>query len=139
MNTKRWISASIAVFIAGFILEFLAHQVLLKGQYEPYKTLFRPEEQMTSVFIWVLLGAILVSFLFCFIFAKGYEARGLGEGVRYGIYVSLFVVIPQSLFQYAIYPFPGKLAFFWIIIGTIEMIIYGIIASLIYKKPVQAA
>lgn len=46
------------------------------------------------------------AFFFTFIFAKGYEGKGVIEGIRYGIYNTLFTSSVSSFGQFIIYPIP---------------------------------
>ena len=59
------------------------------------------------------------------------------EGVRYGLIIGLFFLIPSAFGQYATYPIPFSLAVQWFVYGLIEFIIFGIIAAVIYKPAVE--
>jgi hypothetical protein len=48
--------------------------------------------------------------LSCFIFTKGYEGNGIGEGVRFGLLIGLFMFIPMAIDQFVVYPITGELA-----------------------------
>jgi hypothetical protein len=76
---------------------------------------------------------LVMSFLFVYIFIKGYEGKGILEGLRYGIWIGLFMNLPSAFGQYAIYPVPFSLAIQWFIYGMIEFIILGLVAAAIYK------
>ena len=86
--------------------------------------------------------SFFLMFFFVLIFAKGYEARGILEGVRYGFYIGMLFVFVMSFNQFAVYNIPYTLVWYWIILGIIQMIINGIVAALVYKprsSPVPAA
>ena len=82
---------------------------------------------------------VFASFLFVFIFTKGYEGKGIGEGVRYGIIIGLFATIPMSFGSYSVMPMTFSLALGWFIYGMIEYIILGIVVALLYKPTIPAA
>jgi hypothetical protein len=134
MNTKKFILASLAVFITGMILDFIVHGLILKGAYESLTSVWRAD--MNS-FMWIMyVGSLLFSFLFVYIFSKGYEGKGMMEGVRFGFIIGLIMVFTSSFGQYSMYPIPFSLAIQWFIYGMVEFIILGIVAAVIYK-PVQ--
>ncbi|OHD64070.1 MAG: hypothetical protein A2176_08640 [Spirochaetes bacterium RBG_13_51_14] len=74
-----------------------------------------------------------LSILFTYIFTKGYENRGIMEGVRYGLIIGLLMDGIGSFGQYMVYPIPLTLALQWFVYGVIRFIILGIIVSLIYR------
>ncbi len=132
MNIGRWIIASIVVLIIFFALEFLFHTVCLRSLYEQTSNLWKEDMNKGLMFLSQIIGA----FLFCFIYTKGYEGKGsgIGEGLRFGFWIGLFVTVPMALGTYSVMPIPGKLAFYWFIMGMIEFLIAGLFVGLIYKK-----
>ena len=130
MNVKRFIGASIVVFLAFEVIDAIVHMGILGKTYESMP-IWRPD--MMSK-IWIMhLGALILAFLFTYIFIKRYENKGIAEGIRYGIVIGLFANIPYGFFSYATYPLPFSLCLQWFIYGMIEFIICGIIAAAIYK------
>jgi hypothetical protein len=131
MNVKRFIGASIAVFFSFEIIDAVVHMVILKKAYEALGPIWRPD--MMSL-LWIFhVGSLILAFLFTYIFVKGYENKGIAEGVRYGIIIGLFANIPYAFYEYAMFPLPLSLCVQWFIYGMIEFIICGIIAAGIYK------
>ena len=131
MNTKRFIAASIAVFIVNQICDFIVHGAILGKTYEALQNIWRPD-MMSKM--WILyITSFIFSFLFVYIFIKGYENKGIAEGVRFGIITGLFMNVIGMFNQYAIYPVPLTLAVQWFIFAMIQFIIYGITAALIYR------
>jgi hypothetical protein len=129
MSKKLWIGF-IAVFVAGFILDYIIHQVLLSGLYEETAHLWRPEEEMKMGLM--IVTGIFFAFFFTLIFSKGYEGKGILEGIRYGFYVAMMVVLPMAYGTYSYMDIPYSLALQWFIYGTIELIILGIVLALVY-------
>jgi hypothetical protein len=132
MNIKRFILASIAVFVVIQAIDWLVHGALLSKWYMEIQGLWRPD--MMNLMWVMMLGSLFFSFMFVFIFVKGYEGKGTMEGVRYGLYVGLLVMVTGSLGQYAMYPIPLGMALIWLVYGIIEMIIAGGVAAAIYRK-----
>ncbi len=103
---------------------------------EEVKPLFRPQEVLEST-QWIRLFTELVwAFFFTFIFVKGYENKGIMEGIKFGIYIGLFYSFVWAYQTYWTYPFPYSLVFQWFIFGLIQCVILGVVAAIIYKpKP----
>ena len=131
MNTKRFVIGSIVVFVCFQVLDFIFYGIILKGSLEAVPYLWRPDMAQK---MWIMyLTGLAVSFLFVYIFIKGYENKGLMEGLKYGIIVGLFMSIPACLSSYALYPMPFSLAAKWFIVMMIEVVIGGLITAAVYK------
>ncbi len=133
MNTKKWIITSIVIFVVDQILSYLFHGVFMSGVYEQTAHLWRPMEEMNRLMWMGWLTGLVWSFLFVYIFAKGYEGRGIMEGVRYGLLIGVFFSLPMSLGTYMSMPITGGIATAWFLYGVIEITILGILAAWLYK------
>lgn len=131
MNIKRFIIASLAVFISFEILDFIIHSVILMNAYESLEHIWRPD-MMDKMWI-MYLTALFFSFMFVYIFTKGYEGKGWIEGARFGLIIGLLMLVVGIFNQYVVFPIPLSLTIQWLIYGLIEYIIIGIVAALIYK------
>ena len=89
MNTSRYVIGSLAVFVYIFLFEFLYHGMFLTSQYMLVEQLMRPEPEFFGLFHWIIIGELLMAFFFCLIFIKGYEGKGIGEGVRFGLLIGI--------------------------------------------------
>jgi len=131
MNKKRLIIAGIVIFIAVQFFDFIEHGLILRGAYQATMNIWRMD--MNSV-MWIMyVTALIFSFLFVYIFIKGYEGKGIVEGIRYGLLIGLLMTGINIFGQYVIYPIPFNLAIQWFIYDMIRFVIYGIIVSAIYK------
>jgi magnesium-transporting ATPase (P-type) len=138
MNTKKLWGAVAVVFVILEITNYLIHGVMLSSTYssEGVKEIFRPEEEMMSK-MWIMWITDLVwSFFFVFIFVKGYQNKGIIEGVRYGIYIALFMSFTYAYGSYVMYPLPYSLIFQWFLVGLFQCILLGIVTAAIYKPKV---
>ena len=131
MNVKRLLLAALAVFVSFQILDYVIHMLILSADYEAIASVWRTN-MMDMMWIMYISGIIL-SLLFVYIFTKGYQGKGIMEGIRYGLLIGVLMMVVGSLNQYVIYPVPIELAIKWIIFGLIEFMIAGIITALIYK------
>ena len=107
MNVKRFIVASLAVYVASLALGYLVHGVILRPTYDSLKNVWRPDMQSKMWIEW--LDGFIVSFLFTYIFTKGYQGGGIMEGLRFGFLIGLFVSIPMAYGTYMIIPIPYSL------------------------------
>jgi len=141
MNQKKFWIAFIVIFIVYEITNFIVHALILGSTYmsEEVALLFRPPAVLDST-MWLRLFTELVwSFFFTFIFVKGYENKGVMEGIKFGIYIGLFYSFVWAYQSYWMYPMPYSLALQWFIFGLIQCIILGILAAMIYKpKPAES-
>ncbi len=132
MNIKRFVIASIAVFVIIQAIDWLVHGVLLASWYQEIKGLWRPDMMN---FMWLMmLGCLFFSFMFVFIYVRGCEGRGLAEGARYGLLIGLLMYVSGTVGQYAMYPIPFGMAMIWLGYGVMEMVIAGLAAAAIYKN-----
>ena len=140
MNTKRWLLASLAVLVAHDVMEMIIHGGIMSGSYMEIASVWRPEaEMMSKMWIIYILTPLFFSPAFVYIFIKGYEGRGIGEGIRFGLVVGLMISVPMAYNQYTVYPIPYIMAFQWFVYTLIEFIILGIVAAAIYKPAEEAA
>ncbi len=138
MKGRFWLSV-LVVFVAYTIIEFILHTQILSGAYEATKELWRPEEEMNQMMGIMWIGTLVFSFFFVFLFSKGYEGKGIGEGLRFGFYIGLMFAVPMALATYSCMPVTGGLAAAWLIGGVVENIVAGVLLSLVYKpKPAVA-
>jgi hypothetical protein len=131
MNIKRFLIATLAVFIVYVAINFLIHSVILMGTYESLKNIWRPDMMEKMWVMWIVY--IGFAFLFTFIFTVGYEGKGWLEGLRYGLYIGLLLNGVSAFTEYAVYPLPFTLVIQWFVYGVIQITICGIAAALIYK------
>ena len=132
MKIWKFFVTSLVVFIVFEVLEYIQHMVILKGAYETLTSVWRPEAEMNSL-LWLLYVLSFLFFLvFVYIFSKGYEGKGIMEGVRYGLIIGLVIVLGCLFRHYIYYPLPFDLVLKWVIFGLIEFIIAGIVLAAMY-------
>ena len=133
MNIKRWVLASLSVFLVFEILDSIVHMVFLSRAYQnpAIVTLWRAD--MMSLMWLMYVSTLVLSFVFVYIFSKGYEGKGVIEGVRFGLVFGVIMAFVAIVNQYVVYPIPLALAVQWFIYGMIEFVCVGIVAALVYK------
>jgi multisubunit Na+/H+ antiporter MnhC subunit len=84
--------------------------------------------------MWVqFVTAAFFTFFFIYIFVRGYQDRGIMEGVRFGLIIWAFISIPSIYGQYMVYPLPYSLILQWLVYDLVTLVIMGILVSLLYK------
>lgn len=131
MNVKKLLIASGAVYIVYMLLDYVIHAVVLMGAYEATSSVWRPMEEMKMSV--TLLRVLVYSLLFVYIFTKGYEGKGVVEGLRYGLLIGLIIWIPHAYTFYNVLPIPYSLALQWWVYGTIQSMICGAVIAMLYK------
>lgn len=129
-NTGRFLAGGFAIFLIFQICDFIIHRILLADYYSSLSEIWRPD-MMSLMWLMYPVG-IVFSFLLMFIFIKGYEDRGILEGVRFGLMMGLVTVGMGALYQYVVYPLPFSLIIQWFGYGLAEFILAGIAAAAIY-------
>jgi len=138
MNKRFWMAFA-ACWVAGQAFNFVAHGVLMEPSYQALASLWRPKEVMDSMMWIMFLSSAVLVFLFCFIFTKGYEGKGIMEGVRYGVLIALLAAVPQAVDAYVIYPIPFTLTIKWAAIGLAHYTLLGAVLAAIYKPDAPKA
>jgi len=136
MNTKRWLLASVGVFVVIAVMESFIHGVLLSDMYRATASVWRAKPEMQQM-MWIFWAGYLVfAPFFALIYVKGYEKGkpGLGQGIRCGLYVGAMLSVMQSFGWYVILPIPFVLAFYWFVALLVEFIAAGAAAGLVYRE-----
>jgi hypothetical protein len=129
---KKVLIGAVVVFVILEVLDMLIHGVILGSVYATIPNVWRPD-MMDKM--WVLhIVKVVVSFFFALIFSKGYEGKGIIEGVRYGLYVGLMMGVGMAYGTYAMIAIPYSLALQWFIFAVFEYIIAGVGLTLVYGK-----
>ena len=134
MSKKIWIGF-IAVFLTTQVIEGFVDLMFLGPIYVSFSQIWRPIAEMK---LWMLpVTGMFFSYFFVYIFSKGYERKGILEGVRYGLYVALMVALPTAYGNYALMQIPYSLALQWFIFRTFEYVIAGAILSVVFMLKID--
>lgn len=136
MDTKKYLIASIVVFVVYSALAILIHQLLLAADYTQatLAAALRSEQAFLQRMPMLYLGNLIFALAFCFIYARGYEAAKswLGQGLRYGLLVGTLVA-PFAITEYVVYPVPGALLLKWLAFGYLQVVLAGLAGAAIYR------
>ena len=129
---KKVLIGTIVVFVILEALDMIIHGVILGSVYATMQNVWRPDMMQK---MWILhIVKIVVAFMFTFLFSKGYEGKGLMEGVRYGFYIGLMLSMGYAFGSYVSFRISHQIALQWFIYAMFEYIIAGIGVALVFGK-----
>jgi cytochrome bd-type quinol oxidase subunit 2 len=133
MNKKLVISIVVA-FVLGMVAGFVVHGGILHAEYARLSNLMRTEEAAHQLMGLMLLAQLCWATGFCWIYARGREAKPWpGQGLRYGIAVSLLAVVPMYLTYYVVMPFPSDLVAQQIVFDALCTIVIALVVAWINR------
>lgn len=90
MPNKRFVISWIAVFVTLMVSGFIVFAVLLASFLEANSggMAFRADGE--ELFQWILAGNALIAYAFVWIYDRGNDGTGVGQGLRYGLAMGVF-------------------------------------------------
>jgi hypothetical protein len=136
MEPKKLLAAVVVGYIILMGLGYLIHEVWLMPMYQQYATIWRLEEAMRHK-MWInWVGQLLFTVVFAWVYTRGVEDKPwVAQGMRYGIVMTLLVVIPAVCSEYVVYPIPYTLALEWMLAGAVQLLVLGVIVAGFCRKP----
>jgi hypothetical protein len=135
--TKKFWMAFVAVFVAAEILSYVVYGLIMGPPFKALQNVWRSD---ADSLMWIYPVITLVgSFFFTFIFTKGYEGKGIMEGIRYGLYIGIWLSIGMAYGTYAMVAIPYGLTLEWFLLGIASNVVLGIVVSLVYGSKSKPA
>lgn len=128
---RRIAIASIAVFFAWAVLDFVIHGVLLGATYASQPELWRPQAEMDIALIYVSVAVAAVAF--CWIYGALVSPRSMTVGVKYGIAWGIGLGVGMGYGTYAVMPIPYPMALTWFLGTVVEAAVAGVLVGAIIK------
>jgi len=104
MNTGKYVVASVVAAVWMLLYGFVMNTIVLKDFWASMalsEGMMRPENEQV---MWAIVVSCLAQALALgYVFIRGYENRGVGEGFRFGLLVAWFIAAVYLLF-FAIQP-----------------------------------
>jgi len=133
---KKLVLAFVAVFVTWFVGSFVVHGFLLHDDYAGLSNFMRPEADAQQYFPLMILAHVFLAAAFVWIYSRGVEAGPwLPQGLRYGLAVAFLGVVPTYIIYYVVQPMPGALVCKQIVFDGILLLINGVVAAAVYRKP----
>ena len=132
MNIQRFAAAVVAVYLVLWALAIGLFDYALAAQLVGLKAVFRPEVEMNQLVIWTAGGHFLQVLVFCYIFLKGYEQKGVMEGVRYGLLIGLLFATTDLTWRAGL-PIDTGTTIAWALADLIMWTVGGAVLAAIYR------
>ena len=130
--SKRLLIHSGVVFLVFAIYGFVVHGIMLEDIYAQAPGLWRPQAETEALIHWILIANAIMAVAFSMIFAKGYENRGLGEGLRFGLLIGIFLGSVNLIF-YAVQPSTLNLTIITFLADVGMTVAGGLALAAVYK------
>lgn len=131
MNKQRYVISVLVMFVFVFFYDFLVHGFLLNDIYAQTKELWRPEEEY-NMFV-MTMSQLGFSAVLAYIFTLNYEGKGIGEGIRFGLYMGMLLGVIE-IGKYSYMPIPMVLMLSWVLAALLIGLGSGVVLSLVYKR-----
>jgi hypothetical protein len=138
MDSKRMMLAMAMVFVVLVLAGFLIHAVWLGPTYQSMRdsgfSLRAPDAVQHRLWL-IWFGDLLYAIFFVWVYNRGREEKPwVGQGIRYGVLMTLFTIVPSELTEYAVYNLPHMLVVKWMAAGGVVLVILGLLVAAIGQK-----
>ena len=136
MELKKLALAVVVGYVVLVGLSSLIHDFWLLPIYRQNENLWRAEIVVTDK-RWVMwVGQFIFTVVFAWIYTRGVEAKPwVGQGLRFGILMTLLAVVPAACTQYVFYPIRYTLALRWMVAGAVQLVALALIVAWSFRKP----
>jgi hypothetical protein len=137
MNT-RFVVSVVVIWILSMVLSGVLHGMILGPDYARLAALgvYRTPDSARELMAFMWLANLLFAVGFTWIYRAGRDARPwLGQGVRFGVAVSLLYTVPTYMIYYVVQPTPSDLAAKQAVLGSLMTIVLGVVAAFVNRDP----
>jgi predicted membrane channel-forming protein YqfA (hemolysin III family) len=129
-----------ALTVLSLLIGFLVHAALLGPEYAKLASLFRTPADAEGHFPYMILAHVFIGIGMTWVYRRGREAKPwLAQGVRFGLALSVLIVVPMYLIYFAVQPMPAVLVAKQIVFDTVGYIVLGIVAAWINQRDLAPA
>ncbi len=129
---KKTLIATLAVFIAWEVLDYVIHGVILASSYEATANLWRPmEEMMMGLMYFVVLVS---AFVFVSVYDRFVSEKNLQNAIKFGAWLGLGAGISMGYGSYAVMPMTYNIALVWFLGSWVEFTAAGVIVGYLVKE-----
>lgn len=133
MNNQRYLIAGIGAAIFMFIYGWVVQGILLSDFWAANMPAgsMRPDDE---VMLWAIaVSCLLQGLALGYIFVKGYEGLGIGEGFRFGLLIAWFI-FAMYIMWYALSPMTNIGFVVGVLTDGIMYIGAGVVLAALYKR-----
>ena len=130
---QRILLATVAVFVAWEVLDFVIHGLILRDAYAASPGLWRPMADMKMGLMYIV-GAIAA---FCFAGVYGWLVRpkSLNAALKFGLLSGIGAGVSMGYGSYCVMPIPYAMAFTWFAGTVVQALVGGLLAGVIIREP----
>jgi hypothetical protein len=129
---KKTLIATIVVFLAWAVMDFIIHGLLLQSLYASSPSLFRPQAEMKMALMYVVV--FIAALCFVSIYQRCCSPKGMGAGIQYGLLYGIAVGVGMGYGSYAVIPIPYFMALGWFLGTVAESLVAGAIVGGMVKE-----
>ena len=130
MQARRFVLASLTLFLIALGWNALVHLVLLSQLNASVQHLRRPDLS-SKWWLSLILTAGLVG-VFTWGYGRFARSDTVREGLTWGVFFAVAAGFLVDLNQYILFPIPAKVAVAWFLAGLLEFSLYGILLTRLY-------
>lgn len=132
---NKCIVSAIVMFVMAFALSYLAHGVLLYGDYMQMQSWMRPQAEVQNLMLYMVIAQALFGIAFAWIYVQGREDKPwLAQGVRFGIAIAALAIAPTYLIYHVVTPVPLIVAIKQIVYDTVRVVLMGVVVAWINRS-----
>lgn len=135
---KRFGVCGLVVSIAGLLLGFLIHGVVLRGDYLALagSGLVRGREGDASLLGCIVVAHLLAGYGMTWLYRQVVPAgeRSLRRALRFAIALALAATIPACLIAYAVQPWPAEMAGKQLVLSTAAVLVLGLLLGYLHPR-----
>lgn len=136
LTMKRTVLAFVISLVIYTLSNFVIHAVLLQPLYRQTPQLLRTPQDGAAHMPFLLLGFVVFTGAFVWIYAQGVESKGwLGQGLRYGLAIWLIATVSRYLIYYAIQPWSATVVAAQIGLELVATLLVSVVLAALYRKP----
>ncbi len=128
---KKTLVASVVVFVAWALMDWLIHGVILGSSYAATPALWRPMQEMKMGVLY--LAVFLNALSFCAIYAFFVGKKSLATGLKFGLWFGFGTGVAMGYGTYSVMPIPYVMALVWFLGHLAEAAVGGLIAGALIK------
>lgn len=133
MNYKRYIGATLAVFLFMFFYEWLVNSYFMMGMYEKTASVWRKfSEMQANMGLRILSLAVIAAWIALF-YTQFYKTGSRNEGLMFGLFIGVLLGVTTASW-YIWLPVPAELSLSWLTSNIVEGLGVGFILSAVYHK-----
>ena len=127
---KQFLISSLLMFAATMIAGFTVHSILLAPDYAALPNLYRSDEDSQNYILHMLLAHVLMGIGLTWVYRMGRDdSPWPGQGLRFGIAITVLMTIPTYMIYFAVQPMPEALAVKQIMFDTIAILLMGMLVA----------